>query len=347
VTTLAWVIGRGGLLGAHVEKELRRSERIAVWEPTGGPFPWGQRARLEHRFAETIRGFLEAAANHKDRAVFWCAGAGVVGTPEEELDAESEIWERFLDRLGSERASGGVGSPQPLSIFLASSAGGVHAGCSEIPITESSSTRPLSAYGKAKLRQEQALAKWTKQRIEVSSLVARIANLYGPGQRSDKPQGLISQMSRCLIHHRPVHIFVPLDTVRDFVFVEDAGRTLVRWIIRLNQEAESVGRGTHVLKICASEHPTTIAGLVGAFRRLAKRQFRIVSGLHPLSGEQPRRLQFRSTAWADEPRPDTTTLLTGIDRVYRHQLALLQRGALPAPAPLRPGFPSGPQPGPR
>jgi UDP-glucose 4-epimerase len=166
--------------------------------------------------------------------------------------------------------------------------------------------------------------------------VARIANLYGPGQRPDKPQGLISQMSRCLIHHRPLHVYVPLDTVRDFVFVEDAARALVRWTARLGREAESSGRAVHVLKICASECPTTIAGLVGVFRRLGKRRLRIVSGLHPLTGQHPQRLRFRSTVWPDEPRPDATSLLVGIHRVYQHQLALALRGELPPPAPVRP-----------
>jgi UDP-glucose 4-epimerase len=176
--------------------------------------------------------------------------------------------------------------------------------------------------------------RWAETHPEASTLVARIANLYGPGQRPDKPQGLISQMSRCLIHHRPLHIYVPLDTVRDFVFVEDAARALVRWSARLRREAENAGRSVHVLKICASECPTTIGGLVGVFGRLGKRGLRIVSGLHPLTEQHPQRLQFRSTVWADEPRPDTTGLLVGIHRVYLHQLALAQRGELPPPAPV-------------
>jgi UDP-glucose 4-epimerase len=223
-----------------------------------------------------------------------------------------------------------------LSVFFASSAGGVYAGSSEVPLTELSPTHPLSPYGEEKLRQERALARWAKSHNDVSTLVARISNLYGPGQRAGKPQGLISQMSTCLIHRQPVHVYVPLDTVRDFVFAEDAADALVRWMDRLSQEAKREGQGVHVLKICASERPTTIASLVGVFRRLAKRQFRIVSGVHPLRGRHPRRLQFRSTAWIDERRPDALPLLLGIDRVYRYQLALYQAGALPPPVSVLP-----------
>jgi UDP-glucose 4-epimerase len=334
VTSLAWVIGRGGLLGSHVGATLGQSSDFSEWTPAGGSFPWADRERLDARFAKAVQGFLEAAGSHQAGAVFWCAGSGVVATPAAEMAAESETWECFLARLGSELARR-PRSGRPLSVVFASSAGAIYGEAGEVPLTEGSSTHPVSPYGAAKLRQEEALAHWAEARPEVSTLVARIANLYGPGQRADKPQGLISQMSRCLIHHRPVHIYVPLDTVRDFVFVEDAARALVRWTTRLIREAEQTGRRVHVLKICASECPTTIAGLVGVFRRLGRRQLRIVCGLHPLTGQHPQRLQFRSTVWTDEPRPNATSLLVGIHRVYQHQLALSQGGELPPPAPVR------------
>ena len=337
MTTLAWVIGRGGLLGSHVVRALRRSPLFTDWEPTGTPFLWTVRERLDACFAENIRGFIESAPQHEAAAVFWCAGAGVVGTPEAELAAEAETWERFLHRLGTEVEVERPGSRRPLSVFLASSAGGVYAGGTEGQTTEDSPTRPLSAYGEAKLRQEQALTDWARRHPEISTLVARIANLYGPGQKGGKPQGLISEMSRCLIRHRPVHIYVPLDTIRDFVFVEDAAHALVRWMNRLGREAESAGHSVHILKICASERPTTIAGLMGVYRRLGRRQLRVVSGLHPLSEQHPRRLRFRSTVWSDEPRPDATSLLVGVDRVYRHQLALSLGGVLAPPESTGPG----------
>jgi UDP-glucose 4-epimerase len=334
VTTLAWVIGRGGLLGSHVAATLGPSPSFTEWRPASGTFPWADASRLEGCFAETIDGFLEAADGHRAASIFWCAGSGVVATPAEGMAAETGTWERFLARLGLELERRSRPRP-PLSVILASSAGGIYGETRGAPLTETSPTHPLSAYGQAKLLQEKALSRWAEGRHEVSTLVARISNLFGPGQRPDKPQGLISQMSRCLIHQRPVHIYVPLDTVRDFVFVEDAARALVRWTARLEREGAAAGRGIHVLKICASERPTTIAGLVGDFRRLGKRQLRVVSGLHPLAAQHAQRLHFRSTVWADEPRPDATSLLVGVHRVYQHQLALAQRGELPLPAPLR------------
>lgn len=342
MSTLAWVIGSGGLLGSHVTRALRRAPRFTSWQPEGGPLPWDDPGTLDARLGEAAREFVRAASDHAAASLFWCAGAGVVGTPAAELASESRAWERLLTRLGSARVAGRGAHQRPLSVLLASSAGGVYAGSSEPPLTEASPAQPLSAYGEAKLHQERTLAEWGSRHPEVSTLVARISNLYGPGQKGDKPQGLISQMSRCLIHRRPIHIYVPLDTIRDFAFAGDAAGVLVRWMERLGDEARETERGVHVLKICASERATSIAGLIGVFRRLAKRPLRVVSGLHPLSGQHPMRLQFRSEVWPDEPRPDATTLLSGIDRVIRHQLTLHQAGTLTPPEPGRLGSTEGP-----
>jgi UDP-glucose 4-epimerase len=336
VTTLAWVVGSGGLLGSHVARAVQAAAGFVPWSPPGGPLPWEDRARLEARLGAAVDAFVAGAGQgtHPAWSVFWCAGAGVVGTSPAALDAESATWELFLEQLGRALAVVKPARERPGRLFLASSAGGLYAGSPDRPLHESSAPRPISPYGQAKLRQEQKLEEWTGRHPRVSSLVARISNLYGPGQKMGKPQGLISHMSRCLIHHQPVHIYVPLDTIRDYVYVEDAAPSLVRWMERLGTEAASSGT-RRVLKICASEQETTIAALLGVFRRLAKRQLKVVSGLHPTHAQQPARLQFRSQVWGDEPRPAGTALPVGVDRVYRHQLRLFQAGALPAPAPPR------------
>jgi UDP-glucose 4-epimerase len=335
VTTLAWVVGSGGLLGSHVARAVQAAGGFVPWNPPADPLPWEDRARLEARLGAAVRAFVAAAGHgpYGGWCLFWCAGAGVVGTSPATLDAESATWELFLARLGQELGAAPGARNQPGRLFLASSAGGLYAGSPERPLHEGSAPRPISPYGRAKLRQEQALERWAAGHPRVSSLVARISNLYGPGgRRMGRPKGLIPQMSRCLIHHQPVHIYVPLDTIRDYVYVEDAAPSLVRWMERLGAEATASSGARHVLKICASEQETTIATLLGVFRRLAKRQLKVVSGLHPLHAQQPARLQFRSRVWSDEPRPAATGLAVGVDRVYRHQLRLFQAGALPPPS---------------
>jgi UDP-glucose 4-epimerase len=331
VTALAWVLGEGGLLGSNVAQSLQRSPDFEFWRPAGAPLAWEDPLRLERQLGAATREFVAAAAGRPGGwSAFWCAGVGVVGTSAHALAKECSTWRMFLHRLGREIDRRGSSAGR---LFLASSAGGVYAGNPERPITELSWPAPVSAYGRAKLRQEHALVTWAAQQPQVSTLVARISNLYGPGQNLEKPQGLVARMSQCLILGRPLHVYVPMDTTRDYVFAADAGRAIVRWMQRLAEEAGRAGEARHVMKICASQTETTVAGLLGAFRQTARRRVLLVTALNPARRLQPERLQFRSIVWSEEPVPAETSLATGIDRLHRHQLALFQAGALPAGPP--------------
>jgi UDP-glucose 4-epimerase len=134
-----------------------------------------------------------------------------------------------------------------------------------------------------------------------------------------------------LIHGAPVQIYVSLDTIRDYLFADDAGREMVRGLHRLIAEAST--HAPPVMKIYASEREVSIAGLLGVFRQIARRRLRVIAGLHPSSALQPRRLQFRSTVWSSGERRQVE-LIEGVSRVFHHQMALFRRGLLAPPAPL-------------
>jgi UDP-glucose 4-epimerase len=254
-----------------------------------------------------------------------------VGTSAAALATETETFTRFLERLQATPSL----AQTPGALCLASSAGGVYGGCKARPITEDTATAPISDYGRAKLRQEELLAAWARDQPTVATLVARLSNLYGPGQRLDKPQGLISQMARAQILGLPVHIFVSLDTIRDYLFADDAGARVASSVDFLHRG----GGPSHVTKIFACEREISIAGLIGVFRRMARRQLRVTSGLLPVSSQHPGVLQFRSKVWTGPMKP-VTELLEGIRRVFDHQLRMFQMGLLPAPG-------VGPAPGTR
>ncbi len=325
MSTLAWVVGRGGLLGSCVE----RNSRSAVWSPER-PIVWDDPDQLHASIEAAVRGFYTRVAegNFGLWRVYWCAGKGVVGTSADRLTAETTSLRFFLDQLSP--AFDESRCVLPGQVFLASSAGGVYAGSTGHPLTEETLPQPISDYGRAKLEQENVLRDWARKQPRVSTLVGRLSNLYGPGQHLDKPQGLISHMSRCLIFSVPVRIYVPLDTIRDYLFAEDAAVHIVAGMARLRREALNGDR--HITKVYSSGKETTVAGLIGVFRQIAKRHLRIVSGLVPTRSLQPPRLQFRSSVWSDGPDLPRTDLLDGVSRVHRHQLALFQSGQLPPPA---------------
>jgi len=314
-----WIVGRG-LLGTAVQRALVEQ----AWrEPT--PIAWDQ-PEFKASVTASVAAF-GAAVEHCDWQIIWCAGAGVVGTSKAELAAETASLQFFLDQLllhPGFRANRG-------QFFLSSSAGGVHAGAIAMPITEDSQPAPLSDYGRAKLEQEGLLFHWQESLPMVSTVVGRFANLFGPGQRLNKPQGLISQLSLSMIYGVPAHIFVSLDTIRDYLYSDDAGRMVVATL-----ESQHTVRGIprQLVKIFGSEAEISIAGLLGVFRRLGKRPLRVISCIYPQSALQPRRLQFRSRVLAEQTHASVirrTDLLDGISRVYQHQLTLYQNGQLPPP----------------
>jgi UDP-glucose 4-epimerase len=315
---LAWVVGSGGLLGSHVVAALGGSGMdLEVWDPGPAKVPWHDPEEAARSLAERAERFA-VAAKSRSWALIWCAGAGVVGSSAATLAIETGYFEQLLGLLGAYQG------PNPGKILLASSAGGVYAGNPGLPLSEASRCVPMSDYGRNKLRQEELLARWASLHPGVSTLVARISNLYGPGQNVGKPQGLIAHISRSLIHRTPVHVYVPLDTLRDYVYVADCAAQLVAGLTWLRQRPAE-----QVTKILHSGEMVTIAGILGAFTRIARGHPRIICAPNFRTQLQPARLQFRSTVWPDLPPWPRTSLVVGIQRVYWHQLALFQQGQLP------------------
>ena len=125
------------------------------------------------------------------------------------------------------------------ALFLASSAGGVYAGVGTPPFREDSPVAPLAPYGWNKLEQESLARQWSTE-TGTPLLVGRLSNLYGPGQNLSKAQGLITQMCLRVVARQPLVLYVPLDTIRDYLFAEDAGRLIAHGLARLRLDTRCV-----------------------------------------------------------------------------------------------------------
>jgi UDP-glucose 4-epimerase len=321
---LLWVIGGGGLLGSHLHLALRQHfPQARLWQSTPRHFSWHDSERLATELEDAAAAF---AATARERAsgwgVFWCAGKGVATSTAAVLEPERLAWIRLLELLGTalaERDRGHSGA-----IFLASSAGAVYGGDRADVLTEDSPPTANSAYGVHKLCMEDALRGWAAAFPSVSCLIGRISTLYGPGQDLQKAQGIISHLSRCLIHRRAANIYVSLDARRDYLFVKDCAHEIAASTGRLLKERP----GSAVTKIFASEESTNLARIIGVFFQMAKHRPLIVC--RQPHGTQPVSLKFRSQVWRDLERPRKTDLTTGIHLVHEHQLGLFRKGLLPA-----------------
>jgi UDP-glucose 4-epimerase len=326
--SLSWVIGQGGLLGSHLVRRLREPAAQSKYELWPGPIDalrWTDVRILPDQLQGAVAALTDAVrrGGYDHWTLIWTAGCGVIGSSPDALERETATWRFLLDLL--HRELGQPSSPWG-TIFLASSAGGLHGRGADQPLTEASSPSPVSDYGRHKLQQELSLRSWAEQHPHVGYVIGRIANLYGPGQNLSKPQGLISHLSRCLIWHRPVCVYVPLDTIRDYIYADDCADLILQCLAL----ARAIGPRCRTVKMLASGEAQSVARVIGAFTQLARRQPQITCSPSARSSLQARKLQFRSTVWPDLRPSRPTPLVLGVRHVHEHQLSLFARGLLPA-----------------
>jgi UDP-glucose 4-epimerase len=321
-------LGQGGFLGSRVRLLLPREiPDLGLWPPRPLGLPWTDPDRLEIELEAAARSFAaEARTGYRSWMIAWCAGSGGVGTRPETLQAETRALFRLLELASAQL------SELPGVFALSSSAGGVYGSCPDLPLTEASPCQPISEYGRNKILQETRLLTWAAAQPDRSCLVARLSNLYGPGQRLDRPQGLISRLSWSLVRQEPLHIYVPLDTLRDHLWVDDAARSMARCLLRLRDSEQR----SSIVKVFASEQSISLSGILGIFARITRRMPRVVSAPHPLREQQPRGFRFRSTVWRDLDPVPRVELSDGIHSVIRRHLALHQTGNPFSPS-RRPG----------
>ena len=319
MTHLTWVIGAGGLLGGAVSSAVAR--RPASRLVPGPPLPWSNDGAFAGAAEATADRFLAELRPGDDWAVVWAAGAAVTSSTAEALDRELDQFTLVLDAIG--RVAERRGCASTGAVFYASSAGGVYGGSAHPPFDEDTVPVPLGGYGRFKLAAEERLFDFSEA-TGVSVLAGRIANLYGPGQKLHKMQGLISHLAKAQFSPAPASIFVPLDTIRDYIFITDCAELVLDTIDRLLAESAMRGR-VRVVKNIASGQAVTISNLLGHLRSLAKGHPHVMLGSSAEASLQGLDLRVTSTVWTELDRRDLTPLPAGIkatmDDVLVHILA--------------------------
>jgi UDP-glucose 4-epimerase len=319
LSPLTWVIGGGGLLGTNVERAI--ALRGEVWRPARS-IAWGT-PDARSQLATAVAQFASRVGDHPWQ-VAWCAGAGVTTTTADLLAEEARLFDAVLEALSERMRPGSDGAA-----FLASSAGGLYAGSSSPPFTEESPVSPVSPYGKTKLHLERTLSEWAAA-YGWPVVVGRIANLYGAGQNLWKTQGLISQICRAHLLRRPVSIYVPLDTIRDYLYARDCGELVAEMLTRARQDPPALC-STAQIKILASQQGVTIGALLAEARRVLKQRIKVAHAPSTTAGRyQARDLRLRSVVWPELDRRALTPLPVGIRATTNHLMRQIQLGSVRA-----------------
>lgn len=301
-----WVIGSGGLLGSAVVRAAQ-ARRLAVIQPG---LTWSQPLDSADLIARALRTFRNA---ERPARIAWCAGVGVTSSPAETFTNEHEMFTMLAEAMSTQL---GPNLVTKSTLFVASSFGAAYAGSGPGPHDERSEVQVNSEYGKAKLRLE-AKAVELAAATGCRAVLGRITNLYGPGQNLAKPQGLVSVLTRGALLHEPVRIYVPLDTVRDYLFVDDAGRLVLRCLDR----AATMPAGSSQVKVLGSMQRTTVASLIAQVSRIGHGRLLVSQGSSPQSALQSRDLSAASHVWTDLDR----YRVTSADGLFKTWLSLNRR----------------------
>jgi UDP-glucose 4-epimerase len=153
-------------------------------------------------------------------------------------------------------------------IIFSSSGGAIYGDHPVMPTPELAAPQPLSPYGIGKLTFERYLELFA-EKGHFKSVSLRFANLYGPRQQILKPanEGAVIPifLDRLLVTKEPITVFGEGDSLRDFVFVEDAVDAIVK-AIDVPESYLSVNIGTgegtsvndllsHLFAIHGNDHP--------------------------------------------------------------------------------------------
>lgn len=308
-----WVIGSSGLLGSALCGALHSLD-VQLFAPRAR-LDWSDEPRLLGQLATAVQVFAVAVGPADTWEVYWAAGIGTFASSAQDMVRETVVLGAFLDLLEQQETLRSV----PGAIGFSSSAGALYAGANDEIINEETIVAPTTPYAHAKLEQEALLQAFTTRHDNVFSLAARISTLYGAGQSFGKKQGLLTHIARSIVRNRPIQIYVPFDTIRDYITAADAA---ARIIVALRQHR---GAARHLTRVVASERPITIAEILATFKRVSRRAPRVVTSVSQNSSLYTRRVQFRSLAPATSKAVSSTSLIVGIGQLLHAERTAFAR----------------------
>lgn len=287
-----WIIGSGGLFGSALAR--------ASADPfVGRAIPWSNTSAALDALESSLKDFI--ATTKGEWCIIWAAGHATTSSSQLEADRELDLFRNFTRLLEGRR-------PLGRGVFaFTSSAGGVYAGSESPPFTSITTPVPLGTYGKLKLEQERSASALTDH---LPVVTIRLSNLYGPGQDLGKLQGVISRLALAAMTREPITMFVPLDTMRDYIFTNDAARRTLHWASTGLNTQESDTR------IVASGQPETLGHIIALMNDITRVRIPIASGFHTSAQAQARDLRLTPDTDPVIQRLPMTPLPAGMKQVF-------------------------------
>ncbi len=305
------VFGHRGLVGSAIVKALKKSEVYKY----DNVIRWVSPDAAELDIALLLEGFREFVGRDK-WAIYWAAGKGHMASTEGELLAEERLFSAMCASVGKWTNTDGA-------VVLISSAGAIWSAPSSGPISESTPPTGASPYAKSKLRQEACLDQLCKQQ-QLTGFIVRLSSVFGLNQDLQKPQGLISRLCVGTILRQPIEIFVPLETTRNYVFIDDAARMIVKSLGDILGSPCSSGKAT--IRVICSRDNHSVASVCNSVEVVARRKLLTIVRLLSESSRYPVHFKLRSEHANEFDRFESTTLQAGVSAVYQGALEKYKSG---------------------
>jgi UDP-glucose 4-epimerase len=128
--------------------------------------------------------------------------------------------------VGTLRLLQAIRNNRRVRFVFASSGGTVYGKLNTAAAAESHPTRPLSAHGVAKLAIENYIRVFSKD-WGIDTVSARIANPYGPTQKTNRGFGAVTTAITCALKNEDWTIFGDGSIIRDYIYIDDLTAALI------------------------------------------------------------------------------------------------------------------------
>jgi len=235
------VVGAGFLGRSIADAVVRSGGEVVLVARRPGPHRVGVRVVVDDLGdGETLRSVIGPGST-----VVFAAGTSVPSVDERDPIASTRALAPLVATLQAARHVPGS------SLLFVSSGGAVYGEVESLPISEDHPLRPRSAYGAAKAAAE-AYVGYFARRYGLAATSMRCGNVYGPGQRSGRGQGLVGEVLDAAVNGSTIEVWGDGTCRRDYIHVADVARTAVRLIGR-NDLPPAInvgsGQGTTVLEV--------------------------------------------------------------------------------------------------
>jgi len=285
-----------GLIGSAVARAVMQG---GIGSTIALPFSWKDADRRQDDLVslkETMIGAMAGSIGHVE--VVWTAGRAGFAAGWAEVEAELAAFESVSRLCLLLRDAFPVVRHR---FHMMSSAGGIFEG--QRFVGEHAVPAPHRPYGHLKLEQEQRASRLP---AGIVPFIYRPSSVYGLGTFGGRA-GLIATLIKNAKQYSPSHIVGRLDTIRDYVLVDDIGKFVARCMNKPAERSKSF--------LLASGRPTAMCEVLDIVSRVVGRPLCLKIDTAPSNASH---FSYRKSALPDNWIP--TDLETGIKQVAR-QLA--------------------------